>query len=1164
MPSSPLFRLAVTGLMLCAATACGGGADSPTAPPPPPPPPPPPVTVTVSPSTGTVDAGGSVQLTAAVANATDDGVTWSASGGTVAGTGRSASWTAPFTGGTFTVTAASVADPSKRASATITVRAVAIAVTPDSAGVDAGETVAFTASVTNSVDAGVAWEASAGTIVGDSTSATLTWTAPVAAGSYTLTARSTADPGQAASATVTVAPIGVSVTPATSSVDAGGAVQLSATVANAADAGVTWSASGGTVSANGTSASWTAPFTGGTFTVTATSVADSTKRASATITVRTIDVSVSPSTAELDAGAQATFTASVANSADTGVTWSADGGTIVGDTASATITWRAPVGAGSYTLTARSTADPDQSAQATVGVAPVVVSVTGNTAPVPAGGTRAVRASVQGAVDSTVVWTASGGTIAGTGSDVTWQAPAEGGSYAITATSVLDPTASASLDLTVEAVAVTVTPARDSLFRGETAAFSAQVSGAAAGLDSVGWSASCGTVVADGANATFTAPGTAGDCVLTATSVLDDTRSASVTITVRPEFLVNAAGDADDGSCDFAGCSLREAITAANAAADADVIVFDVAAVTLTRSLPTITSPLTIRGGSGTGPGGIRAGAQQDGPGDLVIDAAAGTTEIRRIFRVTGTSLALADLTLTGGRDTVAGALLADSGATVMLERVAVTNNRSFGGPGGAVVVFGASAMTVEASTFEDNSADGDLVGIIDGGGAIAVGGASTFHMRGGLIRGNEARDDFGGGLLSGDDAIVTLEDVIVEENVASADAGGGVAHWDGGSLTIRGGVIRNNSADFVGGGLIAGADGTATADRVTLVMENVLVEGNSAGRQGGGLQLVRNVQGTLTRITVRENVLTDAPSPGSPTLGGGIFGGRSDDVTIEHSTIADNRIESSVTVNSDDGGAGITFSSGGETARLSLRNSTVSDNQSAVRGGGVFIAGASEASVVNSTISGNTAPAGAGVLLGGVTTIRSSTIVGNTATTQGGGLGVATADLVQVQNTLLSANLANGVASNCATVGAGAITSLGNNLSDDASCTSLTTPNDQQSTSAGIASALADNGGPTRTHALLAGSAAIGAANSTACLATDQRGVARDSACDIGAVEFVPPSDARARFLAGGRTGASTAARIGSARRARPAGTPRRWTPEAFRLRVTEGSGSRGAGSGR
>jgi len=51
----------------------------------------------------------------------------------------------------------------------------------------------------------------------------------------------------------------------------------------------------------------------------------------------------------------------------------------------------------------------------------------------------------------------------------------------------------------------------------------------------------------------------------------------------------------------------------------------------------------------------------------------------------------------------------------------------------------------------------------------------------------------------------------------------------------------------------------------------------------------------------------------------------------------------------------------------------------------------------------------------------------------------------------------------------------------------------------------MAGNAGPTLTHALLAGSPAIDAGDDAVCPATDQRGVARDAACDVGPFEYVP-----------------------------------------------------------
>jgi hypothetical protein len=50
---------------------------------------------------------------------------------------------------------------------------------------------------------------------------------------------------------------------------------------------------------------------------------------------------------------------------------------------------------------------------------------------------------------------------------------------------------------------------------------------------------------------------------------------------------------------------------------------------------------------------------------------------------------------------------------------------------------------------------------------------------------------------------------------------------------------------------------------------------------------------------------------------------------------------------------------------------------------------------------------------------------------------------------------------------------------------------------------ALADNGGPTETMALAAGSPAIDVG--TSCPDTDQRGMPRNGPCDAGAFEYQP-----------------------------------------------------------
>lgn len=120
----PLTRSGIALLTSLLVASCGGGADpiSPAPPPPAPPPPPPaPVVVTVTPATATVETGQTQQFTAVVANTTNQTVTWTATAGTLQPSGLTAAWTAPGTSGPATVTATSVADPTKSGSAAVTV-----------------------------------------------------------------------------------------------------------------------------------------------------------------------------------------------------------------------------------------------------------------------------------------------------------------------------------------------------------------------------------------------------------------------------------------------------------------------------------------------------------------------------------------------------------------------------------------------------------------------------------------------------------------------------------------------------------------------------------------------------------------------------------------------------------------------------------------------------------------------------------------------------------------------------------------------------------------------------------------------------------------------------------------------------------------------------------
>ena len=110
-----------------------------------------------------------------------------------------------------------------------------------------------------------------------------------------------------------------------------------------------------------------------------------------------------------------------------------------------------------------------------------------------------------------------------------------------------------------------------------------------------------------------------------------------------------------------------------------------------------------------------------------------------------------------------------------------------------------------------------------------------------------------------------------------------------------------------------------------------------------------------------------------------------------------------------------------------------------------------------------------------------------------------------RVELSLVNSLLAN-LTANCA--GASSPSSSDYNLSSDASCTSFTQPHDMQNVNP-LIGPLANNGGPTQTHALLPGSPAVDRipAVGANCPAIDQRGIARPQglACDIGAYEATP-----------------------------------------------------------
>jgi hypothetical protein len=371
----------------------------------------------------------------------------------------------------------------------------------------------------------------------------------------------------------------------------------------------------------------------------------------------------------------------------------------------------------------------------------------------------------------------------------------------------------------------------------------------------------------------------------------------------------------------------------------------------------------------------------------------------------------------------------------------------------------------------------------INGGGLDRVfhiaSASATVRISGVTITGGQEQ---GGGIYNGG-GTVTLADARIA-NCSDGLAGyGGAVFNEGGTMTIANSTLANNSAFHAGGGIY---------DHVGILnLEGATVSGNSTSADdymgGGGLY---SDGGTITvsHSTIRANTTSG--------YGGGVQVESGTMTTITASTVSDNSA-------ARHGGGLYSYN----TAMV-ITDSTISGNSAAGEyGGGIHNAMFAILSLTNTTVSGNSSGGAGGGLYGeGISaTIVHSTFALNAAPTDGEAIAVGGGNTLFLSNTLISSP---GGAADCFNTAGGPDSfSLGHNLGTDNSCADAANATDIIAATAGLG-ALADNGGPTQTHALLTGSAAIDTADCDGgSITTDQRGESRPygAACDIGAFEWMP-----------------------------------------------------------
>lgn len=388
----------------------------------------------------------------------------------------------------------------------------------------------------------------------------------------------------------------------------------------------------------------------------------------------------------------------------------------------------------------------------------------------------------------------------------------------------------------------------------------------------------------------------------------------------------------------------------------------------------------------------------------------------------------------------------------------------------------------------------------------------------------------------------VFMTGITVRHGMITEFTGAGIRN--SGRLTITNCHIRDNTADNNSNG-----GGIGTANGITIV-DNCTFSGNEALGGGSG--------GAASGGTFRNSQFTN----NTGNRGGAVLGGYVENCHFENNTgwhggaiYTGSLIRNSVFINNNATQGGAIYSS---ISFPVIENSQILNN-TATAGGGIYFDNNFRAVVLNSIISGNSASTGGGIHSEqGAANVNSSTITNNSGS-QGGGIYNGMNSQFYLHSSTIYNNSATsgrnifigpvpnanvyiknsivgqaGTNSNCA---GGPFISQGNNLETADTC-GFSQATDLPNTDPQL-SPLADNGGPTMTLEPGAGSPVIDAGDVSGCqhsnsgsfdtsyqlAETDQRGAPRavdgdvngSTTCDIGAVEFVPPTVNLAPFAKAG-----------------------------------------------
>ena len=229
-----------------------------------------------------------------------------------------------------------------------------------------------------------------------------------------------------------------------------------------------------------------------------------------------------------------------------------------------------------------------------------------------------------------------------------------------------------------------------------------------------------------------------------------------------------------------------------------------------------------------------------------------------------------------------------------------------------------------------------------EGGGVVSDENLSINNCK--ILRNSASH---GGGFYTSSEATVTNS--IISENASTSDYGGGFASY---SATVTNSIVSKNTSTSYGGGFYSYLS-------VTIIDSTIL--GNSSSSAGGGF--------VSTSVTIQNSTISENLS--SNHDGGGFY-------SLQETMITDSAI--SKNTSAYDGGG---FYSG---SIVTVKGSIISENSSSATGSGGGFYSYSNATITNSTISGNSSGSGGGFYSLQDTTVTDSIISENSSDLWGGG----------------------------------------------------------------------------------------------------------------------------------------------------------------------------------